>query len=311
MVDGISGQVLGYQALPLAAVTVAVGLLGALALWSRPRVAWAWALGALGLACAVLAGSWVETGWTSTADLLSALVAGVGVVALLAQHPTPTGHPAVLLTLLGTFMGFGALWPEPAMRVWALGAVGPVLIAALIRFGAPRDGGWWIGVGLFGVGLAVLALRPFVESEAATLLGLIVVALFLPVFPLHGAFIVTVTRLPGTATAVFAVLLPVLGFSELLALAPTLPNPWRSALLGVAALTAVFGSLKALVQLRMEGVVAYSQFVQMALLLWYVVAAYGREPVLTETALYLLVAVLLIWSGLHLAASQVRARFGS
>ena len=64
-------------------------------------------------------------------------------------------------------------------------------------------------------------------------------ALMLPLFPLHGLYVAALTRLPGYASILSAVLLPVAGLYGLAGLLPDLP---AELLLGVSVLAA-FGTL--------------------------------------------------------------------
>jgi len=147
---------------------------------------------------------------------------------------------------------------------------------------------------------AVLRLPP----HAAGLLAL--AAVTVPLFPFHGLYLVSLTRLPGNLPFALA-LLPAVGWFALSNLPAGLPPElWR--LIGELALIgAAFGSIKALAQFRVRRLVAYAGLVFYALLWWHLAAARGDT---SHAALYA-GATILTTGGLLLAWHAVQARFGN
>jgi NADH-quinone oxidoreductase subunit M len=124
--------------------------------------------------------------------------------------------------------------------------------------------------------------------------------------PFHKSYVAALTGLPGNLPAFLAVLLPVVGFHELLILLPQLRNLLSEAMAVLALVGMVYGSLKALTQHRAASVVAYGSLAFFSILWWYLATTRTALP---ETVVYLS-AVGLATSGLLLAWYVLRARYG-
>ncbi len=132
------------------------------------------------------------------------------------------------------------------------------------------------------------------------------VALTLPLFPLHGLYVLALTRMPGYASVSLALLLPMAGLYGLAGLLPGLPAELLNGVRLLALFGALYGSIKALAQVRVTRVLAYGGLVFYSILWWYLAVAGSVTPQATIYAS----AVALVTGGLLLAWHAVRARYG-
>ncbi len=132
------------------------------------------------------------------------------------------------------------------------------------------------------------------------------VALTLPLFPLHGLYVLALTRLPGSAAVGLALLLPMAGLYGLAGLLPGLPAALLNGLRLLALFGALYGSIKALAQVRATHVLAYTGLAFHSIL-WWDLAVVGR---VTPQATMYAGAVVLATGGLRLAWHAVTMRYG-
>jgi NADH-quinone oxidoreductase subunit M len=211
-----------------------------------------------------------------------------------------------LLTLLLLGSGLGVLvWEPPLSLIFFFLAL--ALVAVLFfhdRHRAGLDIPWGIGtvaLGMVGVGIAATAVPP-VSSIAFA----IACATALPLVPFHKSYLAAVSGLPGNLPAFLAVLLPVAGYHGLVTVLPDLPHAVRDATAIVALVGMVYASMKPFAQSRAASVVAYGGVAFYAIVWWYVSASSSAPA---QTVVFM-IAVALSTSGLHLAWSMLRARFG-
>jgi NADH:ubiquinone oxidoreductase subunit 5 (subunit L)/multisubunit Na+/H+ antiporter MnhA subunit len=142
--------------------------------------------------------------------------------------------------------------------------------------------------------------------ERMVVVGL--VALSLPLFPLHGLYVRVLTRLPGRASMVLSLLLPLAGLYGAVRVLPGLPAALLSGLKLLALFGAVYGSTKALAQVRATKLFAYGGLVFYSILWWHLaVAVAGR--VMAQDMIYA-GAVALVTFGLRLSWHAVDMRYG-
>jgi len=141
------------------------------------------------------------------------------------------------------------------------------------------------------------------SSTIALFLG---AALLLPLFPLHGVYVAALTRLPGYLPALIAVLLPVSGLYVFRAILPQAPASVLAAVRALALIGALYGSITALVQFRVERLLAYGGVSLFSILWWHLATAGNYTP---QAAPYA-GATALVTGGLFLAWNVVRARYG-
>ncbi len=133
--------------------------------------------------------------------------------------------------------------------------------------------------------------------------GLLTLAgLCLPLFPLHGLYSAALTRAPRTMALALAVLLPVTGFFLL----PKMPPELLPAIGTLAAFGALWGSLKALMQVRVFHLLSYAALALYSVFWWHLAQA-GK---LTPPAMLYAWAVTLTIGGMALGWDRIRVRHG-
>jgi len=165
-------------------------------------------------------------------------------------------------------------------------------------------------IGTVVVAAAALGLASTSMTESLSFSGgvplLLAAGLALPLFPLHGVYVSVVTRVPGAGGVLAAVLLPLVGVAVLASAVPEVPAGLLPAIQVLALAGALFGSLKALVQTRTQGVLAYGGLAAYSSSWWHIASA-GR---VTASALLFAASVALALGGLLLAWGYVRERHG-
>jgi len=161
-------------------------------------------------------------------------------------------------------------------------------------------------VGLLAMGLTLVSAAPLSDFSPAQIAQLITVALLLPLFPFHGIYIAAVARAPKYLSPALALLLPTLGAYGLANLSSHLPVGFPGAVKWLALFGALYGSLKALAQVRVPELVAYAGLALFSVL-WCGVAA---SPTLATAHFIYADAVALLSVGLLLAWQFLRKRYG-
>ena len=160
--------------------------------------------------------------------------------------------------------------------------------------------------GLIALGLVLSATVRVGDLSATDVARFFAAALMLPLFPLHGVYVVALTRLPGYVAMCLAVLLPTVGLYVLMGLLPEMPAEFLRGVSVLALFGALYGSLKALVQFRVTRLLAYASLAFFSILWWYL-AVTGTYT--AQAAVYTS-AVALVTGGLFLAWHRVQARYG-
>ena len=156
----------------------------------------------------------------------------------------------------------------------------------------------------------VLAVLPAVaragelSMENVTLFCLF--ALMLPLFPLHGLYVAALTQLPGYASVLLAFLLPITGLYGLAGLLPELPAELLNGVSLLALFGTLYGSLKALAQVRVTRLLAYGGLAFYSILWWHLAAAETATP----QAIIYTSSVALVTGGLLFAWRAVQTRYG-
>ncbi len=133
----------------------------------------------------------------------------------------------------------------------------------------------------------------------------IAVAILLPLFPFHGAFVKAITRSRGYLKPLLALSLPMLGSYWLANLSNEFPAPILGAVRLLALLGALYGSLKALAQIRVPELLAFASLASFSTL-WWIFAIAGT---LDRAGLVYVTAIALPASGLLLAFQFLRRRY--
>ena len=136
--------------------------------------------------------------------------------------------------------------------------------------------------------------------------GVLVAGLLLPLFPFHVVYVTALTRAPRGLTVALSILLPALGVGGAAVLIPKLPPPALSAVSVLAAVGAVWGSLKALTQVRVPQLLAHAGLALYSVLWWHL--AQGGK--LTHPSMVYALAVTLALGGLTFGWDRLRVRYG-
>lgn len=131
-------------------------------------------------------------------------------------------------------------------------------------------------------------------------------ALLVPLFPFYGLYVAALTRAPGASATALCILLPVLGISAMTELLPEIPKALLPAIGVLAAVGAFWGSVKALMQVRVSCLLAYGGIALYSILWWHL-AQTGK---MTPSALLYAWTLTLIWGGLFFAWDRLRVRYG-
>jgi NADH-quinone oxidoreductase subunit L len=131
-----------------------------------------------------------------------------------------------------------------------------------------------------------------------------VVALILPLFPLHGLYVAVLLRSRGIAIGL-TFLMPAAGLYAMIELLRVVSAEFLTGIRMLALFGALFGSLKALAQPRVTPLLAYAGVAFYSVLWWN--AAGGT---VSKEALIYAVSVILVTGGLLLTTSRLQARYG-
>jgi len=289
----------------LVAIPMLGGVLG-LALWKWPRIFTVWALtclAATGLTLTVYSGPASDD---PMSGILMALIVLAAFLSVLGHHQQKDTPAVLFFTLVLVGLGLGFMTSEGGARTSYLGEIFVLLSLALFYYGSLSRERCWGALGLYGLALTCLAVSVVASGPMAAMVLVVAFAVAFPLFPFHGAFITTLGNLPGSLPAFLAVLLPSLGFSGVSVLMPTLPEWLTHGILVVALLSALYGALKALVQVRMGHLLAYAYLTPMGIVWWYVAVNGATTP---QAVMYFS-ALALVTSGLYLAGHHLHTRFG-
>ncbi|MGH2360737.1 MAG: proton-conducting transporter membrane subunit [bacterium] len=288
----------GYMVVTV--LPVAGGVLGLL-LRFRPPVLNAWALGVVMADLLALALSGGE-GPGFAFMILSILAAAI---TFLGQQPQKEiGRPTVF-TLVSLGLGLGAMTGTGPVHVLCFAGVLAVVLVATLLSHAERTRARG-GAVASGIGLLCLLAAATLPGPASSVLLLAGSATALPLVPLHGAYLIALSELPGTFPAFLAVLLPLVGLSFASSAIPSLPTGLNQGLQGLALLSALYGSLKALVQFRMGEVISRASLAYLGLAWWYLATLQGVQ----RPAMMFIAMVSLSTGGLLLATAHIRLRSG-
>lgn len=243
---------------------------------------------------------------TSWSPWLLGLLPVAAFVSVLAQTVHQESRSALPMTLVLLGLGLGALVAGGGLGVLLQAALLGSLAALLYCHRHIPGAVPWGGIAALAVGLAGLVVAWLASPPMSTLALLAASATLLPLAPVHGGYVAAFRGLPGNLPAFSAVLLPAVGFHDLLMLMPDLSAEMLRVPAMLALAGAIFGSLKALTQSRVRLIVAYAGLSLFAILWWYIAATGSAPP---QATVYLL-AVGLVTSGFLLAWHAVQARYG-
>lgn len=231
----------------------------------------------------------------------SVLLIGVGWISIYRQHARGSAHPSGWSKTLRT-----RLYLLFMNRLYLDGAA-LRLLGTLKRTAQTLDRSRYVLP--VAVLLAIAAASremTQVPAFSGNILTLLVAALLMPLFPFHGVHVAALTRAPKALGVVLSILMPTISICLLSALLPVLPSEILPAVSVLAAFGALYGSVKALVQVHVPSLLAYCGLALHSILWWHI-ASVGS---LTPLAVLFVVSTSLAMGGLFLAWDRIRARFG-
>jgi NADH-quinone oxidoreductase subunit M len=201
------------------------------------------------------------------------------------------------------------------VRLYAL-LINRLYLDALARNVAARTNGWLrlldgsrilpYVAALIALGMAFATTSGIDELSPAKIAAWILTAVALPLFPLHGAYVAALTRLPLPPAVGVALLLPSAGLFAAMELFSAEAPGLRSVVSMLALTGALWGSFKALATERVPHIVAYAGVAFFSVLWWHLA---GGEIVAAQVIAYA-AAVVLLSSAILLAWQRVQVRFG-
>jgi len=154
--------------------------------------------------------------------------------------------------------------------------------------------------------VALLSVSALPESlSLPKVIHFLVVALILPLFPLHGLYVAAMVRSRGYITIGLTLLMPAAGLYAMTELLRGVSAEFLTGIRVLALFSALFGSLKALAQPRVTPLLAYAGVAFYSVLWWH--AAGGT---VSTQALVYAISVILVTGGLLLTTSRLQARYG-
>lgn len=298
-------DILTHPLLPLVAVPVVGAALGFL-FWSRPGMLKAWVLLVTGASLLTVAAMHGRFTGPAEGMVLLYLFPIMAFLSLLGQPVHQDGRVSWMMTLLLLGAGLGALVgggrPGPIATAGVIGLVTLLIHRSGTSSGAPYR---W-AMSTFGLGMASLVVSLVAAQPVSSVALLLACATLLPLFPFHGGYVAAVAGLPGNLPAFVVLLLPGIGFHGLITLLPDFPDWIVEAVIILALIGTLYGSLKALVQCRVVNLLAYASLAFFSILWWYL----GMTRSVVSQAIVYLSAVALVIGGLLLAWRAVQARYG-
>ena len=131
-------------------------------------------------------------------------------------------------------------------------------------------------------------------------------AIKVPMFPFHIFYVKVLTRAPRNLTVAASLLMPIFGVLGAAVLIPKLPQGALSAVGTLAAIGAVWGSIKAIAQVRVPLLLAYAGLALYSVFWWHIAQVGGLTP---HSILYI-AAVTLALGGLTYGWDRLRVRYG-
>lgn len=219
-------------------------------------------------------------------------------------HPTSSTELGTLMLLMGLGLGFMMI-PGTIGRLFLAGILIVLILLLLRQKIRSRFPAYW-GIGLYGFALTSLLISLVFSPPTASILLFLSYAVLLPVCPLHGASIVSFSRLNGILPNFLALFLPALGLHGVLMIRADLPTSLMGIVVILALIGTIYGGILALVQTNIRHRLAYAGFSFWSILWWYL-AGSGTE---NAPAILYFCALALIMQGLFIAGYCLEKRQG-
>jgi len=159
---------------------------------------------------------------------------------------------------------------------------------------------------LLAMGLTLLTGANLAELSPPRIAQLVAVAFLLPLFPFHGVYVAALTRAPKYLSPALALLLPAIGAYGLVGFSRDFPVGFPGAVKWLALFGALYGSLKALAQVRVPELVAYAGLALFSVF-W---CSFAASPTPATAHFVYAGTVALLSAGLLLAWQFLRKRYG-
>ncbi len=275
--------------------------------------------------------SWSDLERVKNSSMICSILSLVSVVGLTGFLPTPSngclslyllplaaltsilGHPlgndhrlSWIMTLICLGFGLGALTAHELAGSFFLMMLLITLVILLYRHHTALWPTSWWGVGLLILGLVGVSISMITDPPVSSIAALVTCAVLLPLVPLHGGYLTTVTRLPGNLPSFVVLLLPAIGFQRLPLVLSTIPEDVLVIVRALALLGALYTAVKALAQSRVRLVLGYGSLSFFSIAWWFAATTGFATPQGT----LLVGAVGLATSGLLIAWQVIRTRYG-
>ena len=287
-------------------VVPSAGALLSLLVWSRPREFKTGLLLTTVASLLAVLGAAVAMGALPSGMPLLCLLSAAAFASLLGQPLHRDNRTAWLMTVVILGIGLATVrTSDPTKSLW-LSLLFLLLVGLLAhtRNGSASSPTW--GMATYGIAAAAALVSAIAPAPISTMAGLFVSLVLIPLFPLQAGHVACLTRLPGNLPAFLALLLPLVGLTLLPTVLPALPEIARDSMEGLALLSMLYGSVRALAQPRPLPLLAHASLAFFSILWWYV----GIGGSLSPQTVVFLSAVGLTTGGLYLGWYAVRARYG-
>ncbi len=301
MMDWWSEQAFVVMAIPI--LSAALGTI----FWSKPRLFKIWGLLVTTTTWLIVAVPfWLSDAHPTLSLFLIHLILSAGFLTILGQFSNKETPISLCLMLLFTGLGVGYVASEGHANSIILCGIFGLLILALVRHRRKDRETPWYAIGVFALGILSLLLSVVYPDPFRIFILLIPLAIVWPLWPVQGAFVASLSCLPGMLPAFLAVLLPSIGFYGMTSALPVLPEGALTLIWVVAIVSAIYGSVLALSQDSMDTLLAHAHMALGAILWWYVAVT----QTVAQVAVAYLGGLALVICGLLLASQHIRARFG-
>lgn len=237
----------------------------------------------------------------SILGLLFTVIAAVSVLGQQPERDRPHAEPIILL-LLG--LSLGVLRADSVIARWLLAAF--LVATAVAVWRAGRLDALRIGtIVSLAVGACALPASLMTSGPPATVLLLVGCAVLLPLFPLQGGFVGSLSSLPGALPAFLAVVLPCLGWHALATAGQDVPPLVRESLVPIAIVSGMMAVIRAVAQVQLARLLA-SITVALLAAVWWCLGTIGTAA----PAAWYVPAVAIAASGLLLGAHLLDVRYG-
>jgi NADH-quinone oxidoreductase subunit M len=234
------------------------------------------------------------------------LIAVTAFISILGQQRTPQASPASMMILVLHGLTLGSFAGGRPMADLFLVSLMSIISLALLRNVRTADSLLWGAAVCLGAGSLCLVASLAASDATAVILHVIAFATLLPLFPLQAAFVGTLSYLSGSVPAFLAVALPLLGWNGVASVIHEVPGIVKEGMVALAIAGALFGTMRAAVQIHLKRMLASITTVLLAGVWWHL----GTVGTAAPAGGWYVGAVVTAASGLLLAAHLLEARYG-